>query len=91
MVRVDLGHKWSLFDPSDVPSLFDVYGNAFTTEYRRLEAKVTPVRVVEARVLWLRILQVQAETGCPFVMYSDAINGECEVFIDATILTRDVR
>ena len=75
MSRVEEEGDWSLFDPVDVPTLNNLCGVAFSEEYRRLEHTVTPLHKVKARDLWLRVLQVQAETGSPFIMYSDSING----------------
>ena len=76
MHRVRSDQKWALFDPLDVPSLEGLSGDAFAEEYVRLERSVTPMCVMPAREIWLRVLEFQVETGGPFILYSDAINGK---------------
>ncbi len=38
MRRVDTDGQWSLFSPSDVPELVDLWGDEFDAAYRRPEA-----------------------------------------------------
>lgn len=38
MRRVDTDGQWSLFSPSDVPELVDLWGDEFDAAYRRAEA-----------------------------------------------------
>ena len=87
MERVRDEATWSLFDPADVPSLLGLHGDRFSQEYRRLELFVKPLARVAAREIWLRVLELQVETGGPFIMYSDAMNGMRAIrFYDRRVL-----
>lgn len=75
MLRTEEDQNWSLFDPADVPSLSSTYGDGFAAEYKEYEQSGTAVAVVSARDLWGAICRAQEESGVPFIMYQDAING----------------
>ena len=75
MDRVADDAQWSLFDPADVPTLLDVFGEDFEIEYTRLEQLGKAIIEIPARELWHNILSLQIETGCPFILYADTING----------------
>lgn len=75
MRRSEDGLDWSLFDPVDVPSLSSTYGDAFAVQYESYEVSGCAVSVVPARELWAAISKAQEESGVPFIMYLDAING----------------
>ena len=66
--------KWSLFCPHECPGLADVYGQDFVTLYTKYETEGKARKVVEARDLWLKILDAQMETGTPYILYKDAVN-----------------
>ena len=76
MQRSEDGLNWSLFDPVEVPALSLTYGDAFKLQYETYEASGCAVTVIPARDLWAIITRAQEESGVPFIMYSDAINGE---------------
>lgn len=75
MERLAADREWSLFDPIDVPALLNVYGEEFARLYVDYERTVEPVSTARARNLWQLMCRAQEETGCPFIMYQDAING----------------
>ena len=75
MYRLRSNGSWSLFDPYDVPELHGVFGSAFTNTYEHYERTVTPVAIINCQELWTTIAEAQAETGTPFIAYSDSING----------------
>ncbi|TFK18562.1 alpha subunit of ribonucleoside-diphosphate reductase [Coprinopsis marcescibilis] len=74
MKRVRDNEPWTLFSPTDVPRLYDLYGDDFDREYIKLELGPLATRRVPARKIWEHIVQSQIETGGPFVMFKDAVN-----------------
>lgn len=75
MERVKNNEKWSLFCPSKIrDSLQDMYGDAYTEAYLRLERDGLYVKQVDAQQLWFAICNAQIETGTPYILYKDAIN-----------------
>lgn len=74
MERVKEEKKWSLLCPHECPGLSDAYGDDFKTLYEKYEAEGKAREVIDARKLWLAILDSQMETGTPYLLYKDAIN-----------------
>ena len=74
MERVEKDLTWSLFSPSEVPGLHEVYGQKFVDLYTKAEAESKARRTVKARDLWAKILESQIETGTPYVLFKDAAN-----------------
>ena len=74
MERVKDDQEWSLFDPNEAPGLFDVYGGEFEALYHKYEKEGRARKVVKARDLWNAVLESQAETGTPYILYKDAAN-----------------
>ena len=79
MKRLEKGEKWTLFSPSDVPDLHDIYGKEFETKYREYERKaeageIKHFKTVEAKDLWRKILSMLFETGHPWVTFKDPCN-----------------
>lgn len=66
--------KWSLFCPHETPGLSDVYGSEFKTLYETYEQEGRAKKTINARNLWLAILDAQMETGTPYLLYKDAAN-----------------
>ena len=67
MKRLERGEKWTLFSPSDVPDLHDIYGKEFETKYTEYERKteageIKHFKTVEAKDLWRKILSMLFET-----------------------------
>lgn len=78
MERVEANGKWTLFCPNEVliatgKRLQDVYGEDFKVLYEECEALKIGTEI-EARVLWQHIVEIQAETGTPYIAYKDASN-----------------
>lgn len=76
-MREDKG--WTLFSPSDVPDLHDLYGNAFRERYEHYEAlaaqgKITLSKNIPAKQLWRKMLTVLFETGHPWITFKDPCN-----------------
>jgi ribonucleoside-diphosphate reductase alpha chain len=78
MERVDADGSWTLFSPSDVPDLHDLYGKAFRARYDACEAAVErgelPGRTVRAVELWRKMLTALFETGHPWITFKDTTN-----------------
>lgn len=78
MKRVCEDGEWTLFSPSNVPDLHDLYGEAFEkayTQYEKLagEGKI-PARKISAVGLWRKMLSMLFETGHPWVTFKDVCN-----------------
>jgi ribonucleoside-diphosphate reductase alpha chain len=79
MERVDADGQWTLFSPSDVPDLHDLYGRAFKQRYEAYEAavergEIPGARRVRAIDLWRRLLSSLFETGHPWITFKDPSN-----------------
>lgn len=79
MKRVASNGMWTLFSPSDVPDLHDLYGSAFEkryVEYEKMveEGKLKLYKKVEAVQLWRKMLSMLFETGHPWITFKDPSN-----------------
>lgn len=74
MKRVEQNGKWSLFSPNEATGLSDVYGDAFEDLYTKYEREGKARQELPARELWNHIIDVQVETGTPYMLYKDAAN-----------------
>jgi ribonucleoside-diphosphate reductase alpha chain len=79
MKRVMEKGPWTLFSPSDVPDLHDLFGSAFEKAYVAYEAKaargeITPSKTVPATDLWRKMLSMLFETGHPWITFKDPCN-----------------
>jgi ribonucleoside-diphosphate reductase alpha subunit len=74
MERVHTNSKWSLFCPNKTPGLDDCYGEEYKKLYNDYESKKLYIKQINARDLWLKILDSQIETGTPYMLYKDHIN-----------------
>ena len=77
--RMRRDQDWTLFSPSDVPDLHDLYGNAFRTRYEEYEAMAArgelPLhKKLPAKQLWRKMLTVLFETGHPWITFKDPCN-----------------
>lgn len=79
MQRVAEGGTWTLFSPSDVPDLHDLYGRAFAERYEAYEAMAAAGTIVLRRTLpavdlWRKMLTMLFETGHPWITFKDPAN-----------------
>ena len=79
MRRVMEKGTWTLFSPSNVPDLHDLFGAEFEKAYVAYEAKAAsgelkPSKTVQATDLWRKILTMLFETGHPWITFKDACN-----------------
>jgi ribonucleoside-diphosphate reductase alpha chain len=79
MKRIRENGNWTLFSPSDVPDLHDLYGAAFEKRYMEYEQKVDEGKLklfkrIEAVQLWRKMLSMLFETGHPWITFKDPSN-----------------
>ncbi|WKZ58017.1 MAG: ribonucleoside-diphosphate reductase subunit alpha [Bdellovibrionota bacterium] len=79
MKRVAERGMWTLFSPSDVPDLHDLYGQAFEKRYLAYEQMVERGEIklfkkIEALTLWRKMLSMLFETGHPWITFKDPSN-----------------
>ncbi|MBG0852600.1 ribonucleoside-diphosphate reductase subunit alpha [Streptomyces spinoverrucosus] len=74
MRRVNADAQWSLFSPSDVPELVDLWGEEFDAAYREAEARGLAKKTLPARELYGRMMRTLAQTGNGWMTFKDAAN-----------------
>ncbi|WP_413471602.1 ribonucleoside-diphosphate reductase subunit alpha [Streptomyces sp. MB09-02B] len=74
MRRVNADEQWSLFSPSDVPELVDLWGAEFEAAYRKAEADGLAKKTIAARDLYGRMMRTLAQTGNGWMTFKDAAN-----------------
>ncbi len=74
MERVKSNSKWSLFCPDKCPDLCEIYGDEYKLKYECYEREQLYTKQINARDLWIKILDAQMETGTPYILYKDACN-----------------
>lgn len=79
MKRLKEDGYWTLFSPSDVPDLHDLYGRAFEqryAEYEKMaeEGKIPMFKKLRASELWKKHLTMLFETGHPWITWKDPSN-----------------
>ncbi len=79
MKRVKANASWTLFNPSDVSDLHELYGAAFEARYTEYEAKADVGEIklfkrIEAVALWRKMLTMLFETGHPWITFKDPSN-----------------
>jgi ribonucleoside-diphosphate reductase alpha chain len=74
MERIKVNGKWTLMCPDECPGLADVYGDEFVALYTKYEQEGKGRATVNARDIWLQILDAQMETGTPYILFKDACN-----------------
>ena len=79
MRRVMEKGEWTLFSPSDVPDLHDLFGAPFEAAYVAYEAKakrgeIKPYKTVQATDMWRKMLTMLFETGHPWITFKDPCN-----------------
>ena len=78
MKRVMNSQHWTLFCPSDVPDLHNLYGKDFETFYCHQETEFDEGNIrgkrIQAVDLWRKILTSLFETGGPWITFKDPCN-----------------
>jgi ribonucleoside-diphosphate reductase alpha chain len=70
---------WTLFSPSDVPDLHDLYGRAFAEAYVEYERRadrgeIKHFKRIPAVQMWRKMLSMLFETGHPWITFKDPCN-----------------
>ena len=76
MERVVGNKVWSLFCPDKCPGLSDCHSEAYRELYSKYEDEGKFNKQINARDLWIKILDSQMETGTPYILYKDAANSK---------------
>lgn len=74
MERVMGNKTWSLFCPDKCPGLCESYGEKYKELFLKYEEEEKYDKQINARDLWIKILDAQMETGTPYILYKDAVN-----------------
>jgi len=74
MERMHSNGKWTLMCPDECPGLSEVWGDDFRTLYEKYEKEGKGRKEMNARDLWIQILDAQMETGTPYLLYKDSAN-----------------
>ena len=79
MRRVMEKGEWTLFSPSDVPDLHDLFGADFEKAYVAYEAQakrgeIKPSKTLQATDMWRKMLTMLFETGHPWITFKDPCN-----------------
>lgn len=78
MRRVFQDGSWTLFTPSEVPDLNELYGVEFDKRYRYYEENAVELglmhKVIKAKDLWRKMLSMLFETGHPWLNFKDLCN-----------------
>jgi len=76
MKRVMENKQWTLMCPDKCPGLSDVYGDKFVQLYEKYEKDGRGIKTIDARKIWLKILDSQIETVTPYMLYKDHCNNK---------------
>ena len=76
MERVIGNKEWCLFCPDKCPGLSECYGDEYKSLYLKYEEAERYNKKMNARDLWMKILDAQMETGTPYILYKDAVNNK---------------
>ena len=79
MKRLESDSNWTLFSPSDVPELHDIYGSEFDKKYEEYEkmaasGELKLYKTIKAKDLWRKMLSMLFETGHPWITFKDPCN-----------------
>ncbi|WMS85728.1 ribonucleoside-diphosphate reductase subunit alpha [Pleionea litopenaei] len=79
MKRVFLDQDWTLFSPSEVSDLHQLYGREFELRYEYYEelaqaGRLKQYKSIRAKELWQKMLSMLFETGHPWITFKDPCN-----------------
>ncbi len=75
MQRLKNKEDWTMFCPSDVPGLHDLYGKEFKEKFEYYESLNLPkAKKINSFDLWRKMLTMLFETGHPWFTFKDPIN-----------------
>lgn len=91
MKRVRDDGDWSLFDPKDVPTLVDTFGDEFEHVYCKAEAAGLAKKTLKARELYALMMKTLAQTGNGWMTFKDASNSKSNQTSDQPSANLDAR
>lgn len=65
---------WFLMSPDECQGLSDAYGDAFDALYYGYVRDKKYRKEIKAQELWRKIVELQIESGMPYLLYADAAN-----------------
>ena len=65
---------WSLFCPDKAKGLADTYGEEYRKLYHEYEDKKMYQKQVSITELWTHVLEIQMESGNPYISFKDHVN-----------------
>ncbi|XP_011874948.1 PREDICTED: ribonucleoside-diphosphate reductase large subunit-like [Vollenhovia emeryi] len=74
MRRIYDNGLWSFMCPHECPGLVEAYGDEFEALYTRYEKEGRIRKQINARDIWVSIVDLQCEMGEPFIIYKDHCN-----------------
>lgn len=75
MKRMLNGQNWTLFCPSEVPDLHNLYGKEFEDRYCFYESQnLSSAKSILATDLWRKMVTMLYETGHPWITFKDPSN-----------------
>jgi ribonucleotide reductase alpha subunit len=74
MKKIENDEEWYLFSPDECPELNETYGNQYEELYFKYVNEGKYRHKINARKLWISIIETQIETGMPNILYKDTIN-----------------
>ena len=73
-IKTNTDVMWSLFCPNKAKGLDNVYGREFEDLYHKYENEKLYNKQINIVDLWKHILEIQMESGTPYIMFKDAVN-----------------
>jgi ribonucleoside-diphosphate reductase alpha chain len=73
-IKTNTNIMWSLFCPNKAKGLSDTYGDEFEDLYVKYENEKKYNKQVNIVTLWKHILEIQMESGVPYIMFKDSVN-----------------
>jgi ribonucleoside-diphosphate reductase alpha chain len=74
MERVKAKETWSLFDPSQVGDLSNLWGEKYTERYLELEKKKLYIGQINAFDIWEAAFKANRDYGEPYICFADNAN-----------------
>ena len=74
MKSVENDQDWYLLSSDECPNLNETFGNEYEELYWKYVNEGKYRKKINARKLWIHIIESQIETGMPYILYKDTIN-----------------
>jgi ribonucleoside-diphosphate reductase alpha chain len=74
MRAVDKNEPWYLMTPDVCTGLTEAYGENFDELYKKYVSEGKYTKIINAKDLFVKIIECQIETGMPYMLYKDHVN-----------------